>query len=56
MNTYKIETFRLDDGSWKAAAFQCGRYLGEAVDFDEASAVREVSHCIVSDIYDRAGR
>lgn len=43
MNSYRIDTFQLEDGTWKAAMYQCGSYLGEYVSFDEFRAILGVA-------------
>lgn len=55
MNNYRIDTFKMDNGTWKAAAYECGRFIGEVTDKNEAQAIVAVSHLIATDIWRKLG-
>jgi hypothetical protein len=43
MNSYRIDTFEMEDGTWKAVAYKCGSYLGEAKGSTEEWAIAKVA-------------
>lgn len=43
MNSYRIDTFKMEGDSWKAAAYKCGAFIGEAKGSTEAWAVFNVT-------------
>jgi hypothetical protein len=49
MNSYRIDTYKFDNGIWKVAAFECGRYIGEAEGTKLSYALELVVELIAKD-------
>lgn len=50
MKSFRIDTFEMDDGRWKAAGYECGRFIGERTADTEYMAIAKIGIAIAADV------
>lgn len=51
MNSYRIDTFEMDDGTWKVAVYECGRYIGQTTSARLPYALELAAELIAEDFF-----